>query len=1720
MNSTSTPSVFLSNSSIDQNFKISGGTIKSASPFLKSLAIVLLAALFFIAPGKSWGQSPQTFTTSGTWTCPAGVFSVQVECWGGGGAGGSARGQTSFRAAAGGGAGGAYAKANSISVTPATVYTVTVGAGGAFTITNGASSPGGDSWFSTSSTVIAKGGAGSNSLATSGADLISAGGIGTTTASIGDIIYKGGNGATGSNPSGAGFSGGGGSSAGTGSDGNSATNATAAAAVTGGGIGGTGRTSNGGSGSAPASGVGGGGGGAWAAASTTQRNGGNGRVGQVILTWSATTAPLAPTMGTITPGNQQLSVAFTAGGDGGSAITSYKYSTDGGATFLTRQAGTTAPPIVITTLSSDGTTALTNGTSYNIQIKAVNGVGDGTATATTAATPYTTPSAPTINSITPGNTQLTVAFTAGSDGGSAITDYEYSINGGSTFTSAATTTSPIVITGLTNGTPYDVQLKALNIAGAGAATSTTQGTPVAPVTPTITANGTLSALSTTYGTASSTTSFTLSGATLTSGITVTPPVGFEVSTASDFSSSVGNNGSPLVVGSAPTVSTTTIFVRLLPTASVAGSPYSGNIVLTSAGATNVNVATASGTVDPAPLTITGISAASTTYNGTTTPSVTISSLAFAGLQNGDAATVTGSPTYAYATPDAGAAKAITQTGSYSASFTVGVIGNYTITQPTLTADINPLAITLTASAQSKNFNTTSATTLATSFTITSGALVGSDNISTVTLSYSGSPAGNLATATAGAYTITPSAPVFSIGSIGNYNISFATGTLTIDAIAASAPTSIVITPDDAQLSVAFTAASDGGSAITNYKYSTDGGSSFTPVSPSQTTSPIVITGLTNGVTYQVQIRAVTGFGDGTATANTSGTPALAPVVIYSHDMDPGATASPYTQAPDILNVNLSTPTQWVSSTGAFTNFGGATGQSLVIQPGNGVTSSMTLTFNVASNFQASITSFNFWRQRTTNGPANITSIVINGTTVATNLSNPTSGASVGNTNVSAPATNLTGTVTVVLNLSAPTGSSQNFRLDNFTLTGNVTPSSNTWIGTTGNFNDAANWSLGAPTTTQTLVINTGNVTMTANFDVQGSLTLNGGTLTVNPDVTLSVTGGTLATGTNSLTFKSAINGSGSLGQVTAGGTVTGNNVTVERYIPNNGFRSWRLLSVPTSGSQTIRNSWQDGGSSTVISSGYGTQITGPVAGGGLDAVSPVASMLSWNGTGFVGIANTNASIAGNKSYFIYIRGERTQGITGGISSSSATTLRTNGTVYTGEQTFTLPATDQFGLIANLYPSAIDLDSIVATGFTPIFYYIWDSKIQSGNSLGMYKTIDASAGFSVTPGGGSYGTNNRIIESGQSFFVQTNNAVGTVTINENAKIAGSANGSLGLRPSTPVAAIAKLRSTLISLKGSSSVADENVVKFDNAYPNTVDEYDALKFSNAGENFGILRDNKTLVIEGRQPASIADTIYYRMWNMQPHAYQFQFEPTNLGGSGLTAVLEDKYLQKSTIVDLNITNSVNFTVDANAGSSASDRFKVVFKQLAPLPVSILSISANRTAAGVTVNWKVAGERGIRSYEIVRSIDGRSFTAAGTIAATGNSVAGLSYSLLDATAPTATIFYKVKSIGVNGEIKFSSIVKVAGGKVKAAISISPNPVEGAVVNLQLKNQPEGKYSVRILTNIGQVILSNKLQHAGGNSTQLLTLPTGIAKGTYQLEVTLPDNSRQVQTLFINSNK
>ena len=119
----------------------------------------------------------------------------------------------------------------------------------------------------------------------------------------------------------------------------------------------------------------------------------------------------APTIDSITATSGTLTVYFTPGATRGSAITNYTYATNG-TTFKARTDGTTASPLVITTVSTAATN-LANGTGYQIRIKAVSAAG----TSDQSNLVNETPTAVTVTGdstlvLTYGNSASTSAYSA------------------------------------------------------------------------------------------------------------------------------------------------------------------------------------------------------------------------------------------------------------------------------------------------------------------------------------------------------------------------------------------------------------------------------------------------------------------------------------------------------------------------------------------------------------------------------------------------------------------------------------------------------------------------------------------------------------------------------------------------------------------------------------------------------------------------------------------------------------------------------------------------------------------------------------------------------------------------------------------------------------------------------------------------------------------------------------------------------------------------------------------------------------------------------------------------------------------------------------------------------------------------------------------------------------------------------------------------------------
>lgn len=162
------------------------------------------------------------------------------------------------------------------------------------------------------------------------------------------------------------------------------------------------------------------------------------------------TRPLAPTGLALESQDGELLVSWTASAS--SVVDGYRVwfreGTSGAFSEWTAGVADTSPT---------GVSGLVNGTSYQVYVEAFND-GGATASSTVAATPVALPDAPAAP--TPSALAAAVSLTwstPASDGGAEITAYEVesSFDGGLTWSPETTsTTSPVTVSGLTNGVGY------------------------------------------------------------------------------------------------------------------------------------------------------------------------------------------------------------------------------------------------------------------------------------------------------------------------------------------------------------------------------------------------------------------------------------------------------------------------------------------------------------------------------------------------------------------------------------------------------------------------------------------------------------------------------------------------------------------------------------------------------------------------------------------------------------------------------------------------------------------------------------------------------------------------------------------------------------------------------------------------------------------------------------------------------------------------------------------------------------------------------------------------------------------------------------------------------------------------------------------------------------------------------------------------------------------
>lgn len=590
-------------------------------------------------------------------------------------------------------------------------------------------------------------------------------------------------------------------------------------------------------------------------ASTSYTITGNPSAGSPVTTTVAITVKAeGPSILAVTPSNGQATVSFTSGESGSATISNYKYSTDNGATWNTRSPASDLSPIVLS--------GLTNGTSYAVKLIAVTSAGDSLPSAAVTVTPATAASAPTITSITPGNASASIAFSSGATGGSPITNYEYSTDGGASWTalSPANTVTPLSISGLSNGTTYSVKIRAVTAVGAGAASSAVSVTPrTVPGAPSLTdalpssavVNLTWSAPSSTGG--SAITGYTIQQSTSLLGTYANVAAGTCATTAptsTNLSCTITGltNGSTYffrvsaknATGSGTFSSAFSAIPQTIPGAPVLSLLVASNAQLTATFAAGTN---GGGTITAYEYSITGGLMWSPTSPATTTaPTMVIT-----GLANGTAYPVTiRARNAAGPGPASNSITATPITVAVAPTDPAGSPGNDRVTLY-WTAPADP------AGAAVSGYRIQFSTTRAGSYVdVPSGSCLTAAPTSTnVTCGINGLTNGS-------SYFF----KVAAVNAAGLGAYSSATSAV-VPRTTPSAPTLTSLTAGDESIGVNFTSGADGGNAVSSFEYSLDGGLSWSDSGAvGSATSFSITAGLVNGVSYSIQIRAVNDAGPG------------------------------------------------------------------------------------------------------------------------------------------------------------------------------------------------------------------------------------------------------------------------------------------------------------------------------------------------------------------------------------------------------------------------------------------------------------------------------------------------------------------------------------------------------------------------------------------------------------------------------------------------------------------------------------------------------------------------------------------------------------------------------------------------------------------------------------------------------------------------------------------
>jgi hypothetical protein len=183
--------------------------------------------------------------------------------------------------------------------------------------------------------------------------------------------------------------------------------------------------------------------------------------------------------------------------------------------------------------------------------------------------------------------------------------------------------------------------------------------------------------------------------------------------------------------------------------------------------------------------------------------------------------------------------------------------------------------------------------------------------------------------------------------------------------------------------------------------------------------------------------------------------------------------------------------------------------------------------------------------------------------------------------------------------------------------------------------------------------------------------------------------------------------------------------------------------------------------------------------------------------------------------------------------------------------------------------------------------------------------------------------------------------------------------------------------------------------------------------------------------------------------------------------------------------------YTSEASGGSWRLDN--VVFNGTSTLPISLTSFTGKAIDQSVLLNWETASESNNNYFEVLKSSNGKTFSAIGTVKGSGTTTDAKIYSLVDNNPAAGTNYYQLVQYDFDGKSSKSDVIPVNSTIANSSLTVY---AAASSVNVSINSANATNGTLKIFDITGKKLNETKLSLTKGFNT--LSLPLSLNSGIH----------------------